>query len=566
MSWLFRPTVLVIAWIALTLAALALFLRPTLEGVPANRALPRPLPAGDQEIVWLQNATNGVAWERFVAALHQVQDDADLGMKIVDEANAFPSQTTAVPEVAVTVRGNKARLWFRWYKLTGELDTKEWVRALGHRDPPPLAIIGGSSSDRARDLARELSGLRPEVPAPPLLLITTATADQVDVDHEPRDLMKIYEDRAEAGQAPRSFRFCFTNHQLAETIIDFLWNHADLRPEAHPVYLVKWKDDPYSNDLFNHFRQVLSGKDYDDAMRRLRVARLAGRQWAWLAGLACTGGIPPGLDFAGIRGGEPQQPGPFWSVPIEYSVGTFDQPNRWEAEAAEKLLDELGQNPGQHRPLLILPAAPTPARRFLRGLVRGAPVQAGQLVVASGDSIDFNTIYRDRLVAWPIQDLPFDLVFFSHRNPVDPALFRPESTEKGQFGGGASGLTTSGTQDLLLYRDILEAVVEAAYRDGRLIESADTLAVNLRESLGKDARPRFDLDGNRLSGSGEFVVCLRPLRIGDRVLPRAVVQVWNRTEGTKGVRDWVRVPVAGQPELIVDYSPSPATGSPGAGP
>jgi hypothetical protein len=37
-------------------------------------------------------------------------------------------------------------LVFRWYKFTGDWNTQEWVEALLERRPPPLAIIGGSSS------------------------------------------------------------------------------------------------------------------------------------------------------------------------------------------------------------------------------------------------------------------------------------------------------------------------------------------------------------------------------------------------------------------------------------
>ena len=71
-------------------------------------------------------------------------------------------------------------------------------------------------------------------------------ADQVDVDNEPRDLMDLY--------PGRSFRFCFTNGQIAEAVTDFLWHQEDLRPDPGPVYLTFWEDDPYSEDLFNRFR------------------------------------------------------------------------------------------------------------------------------------------------------------------------------------------------------------------------------------------------------------------------------------------------------------------------
>src|SRR5262249_33015478 len=108
---------------------------------------------------------------------------------------------------------------------------------------------------------------------------------------------------------------------------------------------------------------------------------------------------------------------------IPYSVGSFDQPNRREAQDAEWLMEtKITEHPRQERTLLVL-AAPTsqPARRFPRGLARIAPAEARVFVVVTGDVLSFNTVYRDRKVAWPIQDLPFQLVFFCHRNPIDPA-------------------------------------------------------------------------------------------------------------------------------------------------
>src|SRR5262245_2021411 len=143
-----RPSLLVLGSAALALAAVViLWPRGDADGGPAA---PRPVPPGDQEIVWLNAATSGVAWERFVPAIRQVQSATpDLSL---DDAGAVPEQTAAVPEVALTRRGGKARLWVRWYKLTGQTKIPDWVEALARRDPPPLAIIGGGSSDRARDL------------------------------------------------------------------------------------------------------------------------------------------------------------------------------------------------------------------------------------------------------------------------------------------------------------------------------------------------------------------------------------------------------------------------------
>ena len=547
MNWLFRPSVLVTAWVALTLGALVLLLGPAWKGVAANRALPSPVPAGDQEVVWLNAATSAVGWERFVAAIHLLADQPEVGLQVADDTNAFPSQTIAVPELAVTVRGGQSRIWFRWYKLTGDLDSDAWVRALSERDPPPLAIIGGGSSDRARDLALALKASRGRLAAPPLLLITTATADQVDVGQDRWDLMRIY--------GGRSFRFCFTNKQMARAVIDFIWSQDDLRPDAEPIYLARWEDDPYSTDLFNRFQEVLSGEAYNGPRRRQRLVQAAASVWSAQAGYAVAGGLPPSLGREGMGPEELLPPGPsFWSARIPYSAGAYSEPNRWEAEAAEKLMDDFDRHQGVLQPLLILPAMPQPARRFLRGLLRTAPQNAWNFVVATGDGIDFDTVYRDRRLAWPIQDLPFALVIFCHRNPVDPVAFEPDASHGAYPVPRPTQGTSTGTQDLLLYRDIVEAIAEAAYRDGRLLAGADAVREQLMTARGNDGRPRFSPGGNPLSGSGDYVVHLPPDRSGGRVWPRATLAVWNRTTGADGKRHWARVPVAGRRELPIEYT------------
>src|SRR5260370_18889920 len=106
--------------------------------------------------MWRREATKP-GGDRFVAAvgrLHAARRDLEL-----DDANAFPGHTTAVPELSIRAEGQKSHLWFRWYKLTGDQGTTQWVQALAKRDPPPLSIIGAGTTDRALDLARELANL-----------------------------------------------------------------------------------------------------------------------------------------------------------------------------------------------------------------------------------------------------------------------------------------------------------------------------------------------------------------------------------------------------------------------
>jgi hypothetical protein len=541
MKPLLRPG-LVVALSAAVLGAAVLVLWPLLAGgTPASQAVPRPVPAGDQEIVWLDPATNAVGWERFVAAVHRLQDGpSPLGLQVVPEADPFPPHTSDVPELAIQLGSSKARLWFRWYKLTGDMGPAQWVQALSHRNPLPLAIIGGGSSDQARDLAVQLKAVQTDITSPPLLVLTAATANHVGPD---QDLMDIYADR--------TFRFCFTNRQMAEAIADFIWSQDRLRPDTEPIYLVRWADDPYSEDLFDQFHEVLGPEGYSRSLELGRQVQTLVRDWAWLAHRAAAGGIPPGLDLEGLRSDGGPPPGPFWSSGIPYSVGDYSQPNPWDAEVAEALMTEAEQHPGQRHPLLVLPATPQPARRFLRALVRAAPRRANQFVVATGDGINFNTIFRDRNLAWHIQDMPMNLVLFSHQNPVDPSAFQPENAAA-NLAPDPFGRTSTGTQDLLVYEDIVASLAQAAYHDQALLTSADDLQAALRQARLPDGRLRFTSTGNQMSGAGEFVVWLRPIRLGEHVQPRARLQVWNRSApgGT-----WTRVPIAGQPELSVSYTP-----------
>jgi hypothetical protein len=513
-----------------------------------------------------------------VAAVHRLKvDRPELGLEVAPGAEPFPSQTAAVPELAITARGSKSRLWFRWYKLTGELGYAQWVEALARRRTPPLAIMGGGSSDRALELARTLNDRRDSFRTAPLLLITQAT--------QHRDLMEVYQGR--------SFRFCFTNRQMARAVTDFIWSQDDLRPDSQPIYMTSWKDDPYSEDLYDEFRRLLDPEAltdeqspsvflasvvgllsaprgssaavtnlfpgridpyqgfYGNRLIATQLAKATARTWG-LAGVAGPGGMTPALALEGPWCHE-GRPMPFWSLRFPYSVGDFSQPNQHEEQAANWLLGVLDQHPHQQRPLLVLPATPQPARRFLRAIGRQAPVEVSRFVVATGDGIDFNTIYRDRNLLWPIQELPVTLVFFSHYDPVDPIAFRPDSPGHDATPPDSAGVTSTSTQDLLLYRDLVGTLVEAAYQPAGIQASADRLAESLREARLPDGQRRFSSRGNQVSGTGLYVICLRPVRHGDRVLPEARLQVWFGSMDARGVREWDQSK-AGLPELTVNYS------------
>jgi hypothetical protein len=523
MKRLLRPSLLILLSVLLAVGAAVLVL-----GDRSGDAAPLPLGENDQEIVWLYPAVSAANWERFVTAVNTAAeqlaaDHSDLRVQITEKA--FPPQTTAVPELALSVRRGAGRLVFRWYKLTSDLKTEQWVEKLvGGPRRPPLAVIGGASSDQAIELAQSLndSAGRSGAAAPPLLILTTATAD------ETQPLVSVPGQGAATGPGKllthlyrgRTCRFCFTNRQMARAVAGFIWSRDELRPDTDPVYMAVWEDDSYSRDLIGQF---------SDALRQPALTLAAAPEhWAGLLAGGCAGALLTETRLISR-----------W---IDFSVGGFDQPNRWEAQVAAELMSiKLRDHPKQEQPLLVLPAAASgPARRFLRGMMRVAPAEARRFVVATGDGLSFNTIYRDRNIAWPIQDLPFDLVFFCHRNPVD-ARARPAGS-------------SSGTEDLLLYVDIVRAVVLAAYQGEDLPRSGDELRRRLGEARWKDGGVSFapdgallfDADGNRRTGTGEHVVWLFPNIEGEQVLPRATIRVWS----------WPTWKKEADAQIDVEYEPS----------
>jgi hypothetical protein len=484
---------------------------------------PRPLsvPPGDQEIAWFQPATSAATWERFVTGAHRAAR-ADPRLQ-VDDSRAFLDETTAVPEVVVVRSDSTQKLRVRWYKQSSRMTVDNWVKALAQRDPPPLAILGGGSSDRALELARILAaqnGWRGEAP---LLLLTTATANTVYLDSNDGDtrcdLMKVYPNR--------TFRFCFTNRQMAGAVLDFVWRTPDIRPHGLPVpllgaigcaaggdilgcialaaqreaapeiFALEWKDDPYSVDLSEQFRDVLySELDQAPWSRYGRV--------------------------------------PLQILPVASSIGGFLRPNAGEARALETLLDpdppfmlrSLPRSQMQ-KSLLILPAVAAPARRVLAGLVGADPTIASTMVAVSGDSISFANVYRDADLVWDMRLVPVPLVLFTHQNPVA----WDAHDERSKNGRDPFGLyPPNGTDDVLHFADVVRLLAAAGWDSASSgIRSLQGSSVELANQLRCSDPPFFDADGNRLGGSGESVVYLRP-RNATSGRDRAELEVWSHRD------------------------------------
>ena len=516
----------------------------------------RPLAAGDQEIAWLAPATGGETWERLVKALRLLANECatvhGTGQLHLDTDRAFLPLTADVPEVGLSFPGT-GTLRIRWYKLSGSTSVDHWMRGLQRRSVPPLAIVGGETTDRAVTLAGALERLKASWSGPaPLFLITTATAERYrpanrpdlegDHEHWPR-LMDAYPER--------TFRFCFTNARMVEAVFDFVRQHPHIWPKharspivdpRWPFFLLTltWLDDGYSKDLASTFRET-----YDQYIR----------------GVAGPDAVVPADEQF-----------------IAYSVGDFYRPNPREEIAVTLYLDQV-RTPDElpplgmptllpsylgvlsavrqaeladRRQLLVVPVGTQPARRFLHTLCARAPKEVRNMVVVNGDAISFNSVYRDRDIAWNVQDVPLPLVFFAHRNPIDPAA---------GFGAKRQDMTDrSSTSDLLLFRDIFEALVLAAFDGGKLADNADVLRSRLRHACWKDGRvflgdgspPLFDSAGDRTAMTGEHVVALSPHFEAARVLPEAELTIWQPRE-----ESWERIGALaltydrrGQPESV----------------
>ncbi|HUR52810.1 MAG TPA: hypothetical protein VMZ71_01680, partial [Gemmataceae bacterium] len=411
----------------------------------------------------------------------------------------------------------------RWYKLSSDATAADWIKSLATRSPAPLAVIGGGSSDRALDLAKAMAAQTEWKGERPLLLVTTATADEVEYggDGAHSELIDVY--------PGRSFRFCFTNKQMAEAVTDYVTQDPRLRPgpvvwpglrsltagaagpwpavvaaselsadHAIKVFAIAWQDDPYSSDLSWQFRLYFQQKFGPDAPRGPHSFR---------SSLTVDQYEPP------------------------FSVGSHSKPNRAEAELVERVLADLP--PRGERSLLILPTVAPPARRVLRTLTEGVPLIGRRLVAVTGDGISVNTIYRDGEFAWPVRSMPVPLVMFTHADPFgwDDAALRPPSS----------------TDDVLHFAELARVVAEGVFVPADLAsrfaveEGLLTKPVQLAARFGERGPRFFDAKGNRLGGEGEFVVVLRPTIRDSRSVGKtqedATIETYRRGAG----RSWVMV-------------------------
>jgi hypothetical protein len=483
------------------------------EQSPPSR--PRPVPDGDQEIAWLHTPTAYESWDHFVRALKRIERSRTIPHFYVEDAHAYPQRTTAIPEVVIGRSDRIGRLHIRWYKVTDAVPQGRWVELLLRRSPAPLAIIAGWSSDRAAELAEALR--EAQHPDKPVLLLTAATAEQVATDAAMTGpagppLVTLYD---------RTFRFCFSNRQMAEALTDFLLSEPSLRPHAGadpwllatgtawcnpwaalatllspeiPAFAIDWQDDPYSLDLSLHLRRELT--------RRCPT-------------------LPGGPRLIVIRS------------QIPFSTGSVHQPNAAELDAISHLLQHLPPPP--RRTVLLLPTVTVPARRVLQALVREESEVGQRLVAITGDGISVNTLFRDREVAWPIRSMPIPIVLFAHADPF--AWDRGEEGDRLTDGyalpAPLPGQVCPTTEEVEHLRRLMEVLVTAAYTaDPPLLISR---AEQLYQALRTLQPPFFDTAGNRQGGRGEHIVVLRPQPPGvEDPLCEGLLEVYSRRANPEG--------------------------------
>ena len=481
-----------------------------------NDSQVKTLDDDDQEIAFIEPATSIDDWGRLVSAVKLLQIDwpkinPKLPTLTISDAAAFPKRTADVPEIALALTtAPHPTLRLRWYKITGEHDAASWIRKLQGRKRPPLAILGGATSDRAVRMAQALQATYPNAGQPsPVFLITTATSE------------KTAEDKLLIDEYPeRSFRYSFTNKKMVEALLKFVKQTPDLwvtksgpPPAAARMHTIVWKDERYSQDLnelfADEFKKVLPKGEFN----------------------------------------------PEGSIP--YSVGDFFQPSPLEQYMVGLLLSEEIAP----QSFLVLPTQSVRMRRFLINLYQRSPRDARNLAILNGDAISFNTVYRDRDVLWNILDVPYSLVFFSHRNPIDRAAgFRRTEEVRDDFADVFPQRSTTGTHDVLLYRDILESVLYAAYdAHGNLLGDSLKLRERLRATAWyqppPDRReaarvcntelhafeprpaPFFTRKGNRSRDTGEHIVWVKPNFTEDRVDLTSQISVWSMLPDTQGA-EW----------------------------
>ncbi len=464
---------------------------------------PLPIPTGVKEVAWLAPATSSLDWQRMVSAMELAMGTPSCSGCTLDTSKAFPTRSSEIPECRI-IRNGRILVW-RWYRLD---ESHHVTDLLLKRKPPPLALVGGSTSDAAQALADCLSNHQEtEVSQLPILMLTTATANRLaksdSKSGSTRNLMEIH--------PGLTFRMGFSNQRMASVILGFLKAQSTWKGPLPAPWLMQWTDDPYAIDLLQAF------------------------QGAW-QNLPSAERAPAGTPLP---------------ITIASSVGGMTRPNADEESAAALFVDRASRFNNLESNWMVLCGQIMPTRRLLRLMSGQSDSRLRGMTVAAGDTLGFNTVYRDWQELWPATDLPFRVVFFCHENPVDESagfVRDPAAHERHK---------ATGTEDLLLNRDMAMALISAwgemNETDGPL-EMAKLLR-ELRFQTSGPVLPRdqqvvsaplfFDIDGERTPETGEHVVTLHP---GSSRVPGGpgLIEVWSIQKEQSGPR-YIRLRQMSQP-------------------
>ena len=477
------------------IAAVGLFAAGRLLG--GGDRLP-DIPDGDQELAWIHAATSGATWERFVAGVLRVRHDRPIVQ--IDDSRAFLDQTTSVPEVVIGLDGAAGRLHIRWYKLTSETDNAYWVRRLAKRGRPPLAFIGGGTSERAYDLAQALAAQKEWAGQPPLLLDHHR--------HRQHDLFRIGRGARTGRVGPHHAHGC-----LPRSLVSLL-----LHESANGAGGGRFSVEPTRSAAD---RQSIPGAC---GSRRAGVEpvgrhRLVGRprHGMFAGGHGSRMGRRPVLDrfVAAIsRGVSPA------GLAADVGQGHAEHSvQRGRILSAQRLGGASGGVSARRTARRAASAASAgPAGVGGAGspsIASGherAPLAGRSLIAVTGDSININNVYRDTDIVWSSRRCRFRSSFLPIRTrSLGTRCACRRSTAPVSVAASDGLLPPNGTDDVLLFRDLVDILVANAYggtdaTKKELVDSPDVLAKRFR-SLDP---PFFDASGDRRGGRGEYVVALRP--------------------------------------------------------
>jgi hypothetical protein len=374
------------------------------------------------------------------------------------EAGLSVSVATDRFECMVATKPTPVR--FRWYPAAGGRGIQRRVRELCDRPTPPLAVVGANNSALTRALAEELAARR-DRPDTPVLLMTSATAD---------NLIQVH--------AGRSFRFGFNNSFQARTVVRRYREYVEGRggmPQKARVLLIQIKDDPFSVDLARRF--------YAEVKSQLDAIVVGPDE-----------SVKP-ESKSGVVSDAPD----VWSLTT--ATGSFDDPSEGEWWLARQLVSKMTSAPDAQW-VLVMPMGTAAYRRMAYALHQAfqeADAEStrrvrANLVALSGDSLGYYRFHEAQLNQLLPDETPAPVIFFSHTNPVDPAV--PAEAPRD-------------IPSQSLNRDVartLFAVLPSLGSNPTAAQLTDTLA---RYRPAGESEPMFD-GGERRRGGGAVIAVPKP--------------------------------------------------------